>query len=56
MTEVRNRVSGLPSPGDPAADKQRKLGDLLDRHCRALSHLIHLQGVRDKRREQLTAA
>ena len=31
MTEVRNRVSGLASPGDSAADKQRRSGDLLDR-------------------------
>ena len=28
MTEVRNRVSGLASPGDSAADKQRRSGDL----------------------------
>ena len=37
VTEVRKSVSGLASPGDTAADKQRKLGDLLDRQCRAQS-------------------
>ena len=45
MTEVRNRVSGLASPGDSAADKQRGLGDLLDRQGRGQSLLAHLAGV-----------
>ena len=39
MTEVRNRVSGFASPGDSAEDKQRWLGDLLDRQGRAQSNL-----------------
>ena len=56
MTEVRNRVSGLASPGDSAADKQRKLRDLLDRQGRAQSHLTHLEGVRDRLKEKYTAS
>ena len=56
MTEVRNRVSGLASPGDSAADKQRRLGDLLDRQGRAQSHLTHLEGVRDRLKEKCTAS
>ena len=54
MTEVRNRVSGLASPGDSAADKQRRLGDLLDRQGRAQSHLTHLEKVRDRLQEKYT--
>ena len=56
MNEVRNRVSGLASPGDSAADKQRRLGDLLDRQGRAQSHLAHLQGVRDRLQEKCTVS
>ena len=56
MSEVRDRVSGLASPGDSAADKQRKLGDLPDRQGRAQSHLIHLGGVRDRLKEKYTAS
>ena len=56
MTEVRDRVSGLASLEDTAADKQRKLGDLLDRHSKVQSHLPHFREVRDKRRQQLSAA
>ena len=56
MDEVRNRVSGLAPPADSAADKQRKLGDLLDRQTKAQRQLVHLQSVRDKRVEQLSAA
>ena len=56
MDEVRNRVSGLAFPVDSAADKQWKLGDLLDRQTKAQRQLVHLQCVRDKRVEQLSAA
>ena len=56
MDEVRNRVSGLAPPADSAADKQRKLGDLLDRQTKAQRQLVHLQSVRDKRVEQLSIA
>ena len=56
MDEVRNRVSGLAPPADSAADKQRKLGDLLDRQTKAQRQLVHLQGIRDKRVEQLSVA
>ena len=56
MDEVRNRVSGVAPPMDSAADKQRKLGDLLDRQTKAQRQLIHLQSVRDKRVEQLSPA
>ena len=41
---------------DSAADKQRKLGDLLDRQTKSQRQLVHLQSVRDKRVEQLSAA
>ena len=56
MTEVRDRVSGLASLEDTAADKQRTLGDLLDQHSKVQSHLLHFREVRDKRRQQLLAA
>ena len=56
ITEVRDRVSGLASLEDTAADKQRKLGDLLDQHSKVQSHLHHFREVRDKRRQQVPAA
>ena len=52
MTEVRNRVSGLASPGDSVAE----LGDLLDRQGGAQSHLTHLEGVRDRLQQKHTAS